>query len=60
MDLQKVFDAAVRNPEMHATFSFKLEQDLKDSFIDLCTEKGLSTGAVMRELLRQFMGRVDE
>lgn len=55
MELEKIFDAAKSNPEMKAVFSFKLNEDEKTAFVSYCAEQGLSTGGVMRELLRQFM-----
>lgn len=59
MELQKIFEAARSNPEMKATFSFKLHEEEKVAFVDYCAENGLSTGSVMRELLRQFMESIN-
>lgn len=55
MNVDKVYLVAHSDQEMSETFAFKLTSDLKEAFIQLCLEKNLSTGRVMRELLRQFI-----
>jgi len=55
MDVDKVYLVAHSDQEMSETFAFKLTSDLKESFVQLCLENNLSTGRVMRELLRQFI-----
>lgn len=60
MDLEKVFDAAKSHPELGAVFSFKVDEQAKADFVHYCSKHGLSTGAVMRELLRQFLEGTSE
>lgn len=60
MDLEKILTVAHSDLEMSETYSFKLSADLKEKFIRLCLERNLSTGRVMRELLRQFVEAVGE
>ena len=55
MDMRKILAVAKSNPEFKATFAFKLEESQKDDFVRACSEHGLSAGAVMRELLAEWL-----
>lgn len=55
VDLQKILDASRSNPELQANFSFKLEVEMKERFVQYCSDEGLSTGAVLRSLLAEFL-----
>ena len=60
MDFEKIILNSAVNPEMTDTYSFKLNSQLKVDFFQFCTEKGLSPGQVMRELLAQFVEKAQE
>lgn len=60
MDFEKVVMVAHSDTEMTETYAFKLSSDLKERFVTLCLRKNLSTGRVMRELLRQFIDAAGE
>lgn len=59
MDFKKILETAASRDDLSAVFSFKLDPELKEHFIAECARRNLSTGGVMRELLRQFMERCD-
>ena len=58
MDMEKVLAEGRSHSDMEATFAFKLPQALKDDFIELCTDRHLSTGRVVRSLLEEFIAAV--
>ena len=58
MDLEKVLAMGAAEEEFSAVYSFKLPPALKERFVAVCLEKNLSTGKVMRELVKQFCDAV--
>lgn len=59
MDTAKIFELSRGNPELTEVFSFKLTSENKERFIEVCRVRGLSTGAVMRALLGEFLEATD-
>ena len=39
---------------LDSSFTFKIEEDIKDEFIDNCKKLELSTGKVLREMIKVF------
>lgn len=50
LDLEKV-----KGTEFESSYTFKITQDMKDEFVDLCNKNDWSTGKVMRELVGSFL-----
>ena len=54
LDLTKI-DEVAKGVEFTQTYSFKLSDEMKDAFVAVCNARQLSTGKVLREMIRQFI-----
>lgn len=60
MNIEKILEAAASDPDLSETYAFKLTAKLKNEFVEVCSIHGVSTGRVMRELLTEFVAKVNK
>jgi hypothetical protein len=59
INVEKVFEHAGRDDTMSVTYAFKLSLEQKEHFFQVCEDRGLSPGKVIRALLGQFLEGAD-
>ena len=55
MEIDTILEKSRRDTSLDGHFGFKINNDFKDRFFAVCQAEHLSTGAVVRELLNDFV-----
>lgn len=58
MNIEKILSEARTNPELRASYTFKLTESMKETFIRVCAENSLSSGAVLRVMLSDWLAEM--
>ena len=58
MQTERVLVRSQGSPENRETLSFRLPEKDKRALLELCEERGLSVGRLMRALVREFIHEV--
>lgn len=59
MDLEKVLENAASDANLTETYAVKMSVEMKEQFFEVCQKRGLSTGKVVREMIRQFIESIE-
>ena len=60
VNVQRIIEESFKESDLTETYSFKMSPAMKDDLIQICQERSLSPGKVLRALTAQFLSGVEK